>query len=335
MSRRSTLLVGSALVGLLILGTFGKSEGQNPKGSDSMIGTFTAPTLSSTALAGASALRCTAAAGVDKPSGNLGKSAFPSLYERSLELTACTVLHGAAKPPAHATLTGYTQLSTAQRADDPREATLLFDTQRLFDRPWSASFPVLLILGGPAVSAPLGANQKVPVLSGSAEPVRAFALIGADASLATAIPHLVGWQVTRTIATAQAALAAGHPLLALDALRVAVHDAAIDQIVLAGTDLFHPSQPSAVRVAAIELVAAAIAGAKAGSPDADRLAEVALLGWEAEQRARVDTAYVRSLTHAAPQLRGSKLHDRARAVANAPNATELATLLKELAAGLK
>ena len=300
-----------------------------------MTGFFTEQTLTSPALSGAHALRCTATPTAEKPVGSVPKGEVPSHYERGLALTACTVVHGAVTAPASGTLTGYTTLSTHQRADDPREATLTFDAQRLFDRPWPASFAVLIIVGGPMVTASMGANNKMPVLAGSTEHVRAFALLGADAGLDAVIGKLVGWQATRPVEVTRAALGAAHPLVALDALRVAVQDGAVDAIALAGTDLLHPSNPSGVREAAIELVAAGIAKQKAGSPEAERLIDVALLGWEQEQRARVDVAYIRSLANAAPQLRGSKRKPGAQAVANAPIGNDLVTALKALAAGLK
>lgn len=327
---RIGLLAGSIALGLAPNG----STAEPRKDARAMTGYFTEPALTSAKLDAAHALRCTARPKDDKPAGPVPAGGFPSLYERSLELGQCTAIHGGA-PPATATLTGYTQLSTAQRADDPREATLSFDPQRLFDRPWPATFPVLVIVGGPAVSAPMGANQKPPALTGATGAVRAFALVGADASLATAIGRLVGWQPRRGLDATRAALEAGHPLVALDALRVAVDDGDVDGVVAAGTDLLHPVQPSAVRALAIELVAAAIARARPGSPEADRLIEVALTGWELEQRARVDLAYVRSLQHAGPQLRDAKLHARVRALADAPNAREAAAALKDLAAAIK
>lgn len=328
---RIGILAGSIALWLAPSG----SPAEPRKDARVMTGYFTEPALTSAKLGGAHALRCMARPKDDKPAGQAPGSKFPSLYERSLELSQCTGIHGNATAPATATLTGYTQLSTAQRADDPREAMLSFDTQRLFDRPWPATFPVLVIVGGPPVSAPMGANQKQPVLTGTTEAVRAFALTGADAGLATAIPRLVGWQTRRGPEATRAALEAGHPLVALDALRVAVDDGDLDSTVIAGTDLLHPMQPSAVRAQAIELVAAAIGKAKAGSPEADRLIEVALTGWEIEQRARVDLAYLRSLQHAAPQLRASKLHARVRAMADAPNAREQEAASKDLAAAIK
>ncbi len=310
------------------------STAEPRKDARAMTGYFTEPTLTSAKLGGAHALRCTARPKDDKPVGPpAGK--FPSLYERNLELSQCTEIHGNTTAPETATLTGYTQLSTAQRADDPREAMLSFDAQRLFDRPWPVTFPVLVITGGPPASAPMGANQKPPALTGTTAAVRAFALIGADAGLATAIHRLVGWQAKHGLEATRDALDAGHPLVALDALRVAVDDGDVDSTTVAGTELLHPMQPSAVRAQAIELIAAAIAKAKPGSPEADRLIEVALTGWELEHRARVDLAYVRSLQHAGPQLRASKLHGRVRALADAPDARELEAALKDLAAAIK
>jgi len=300
-----------------------------------MNGFFTEQSLISTALAGAYALQCTATPAPDRPAGAETKLGPVSLHERVLELTACSVVRGVASPAAKATLTGYTQLAAVQRADDPRDATLTFDAQRLFDRPWPATFSVLVIVGGPPVVQPMGANHRGAVLTGSSAPVRAFALLGADANLGTEARKLTGWQAKATADTTLAAIRSGHPLLALDALRIAVRDAALDPLVLAGTELLHPSHPSAVRAAAIELLVTALANAKPGSAEAERLVEVVLVGWELEQRDRVELAYLRSLLKVSPQLRAAKLHERARAAGDAPNASELAAALKDLAAALK
>src|SRR5215510_658754 len=96
-----------ALAGAMaVLLACGNSAGEPKKGTSAMTGYFTEPTLSSAALAGAYVLRCSATGTVDKPFGNVPKGGFPSLYERELELAACTVIHGSATAPAKATLTG-------------------------------------------------------------------------------------------------------------------------------------------------------------------------------------------------------------------------------------
>jgi hypothetical protein len=328
MKARTTI----AAIALLACGI---SEGEPKQGASTMTGFFTPQTVTSAALPSAYALQCTATPAGDKPSGAVPAGGFPSLYERSLELTTCTAVHGSSKLPAKVMLTGYTQLAAAQRADDPRDATLTFDSQRLFDRPWPAEFSVLVIVGEPAVAAAMGANSKPPLLSGVSAPVRAFALIGADASLATASRQLVGWTTPRKLEATRAALHAGHPLVALDAMRVAIQDASIEAIALSARELLHPSQPSAVRASAIEMLGDAIANARPGSPEAEQLIEAALVGWELEQRTPVESTYVRSLTKAAPQLRASRLRDRARTVGNSASTSDLAAAQKALSSDLK
>ena len=90
-----------------------------------------------------------------------------------------------------------------------------------------------------------------------------------------------------------------------------------------------------LRVAAIELVGAAIAAAPVGSAQADRLITAAVGGWEAERRAHVDTAYASALRLTVPQLRGSAQLARARALAVDHQIGQLTQLLHQLAADLE
>lgn len=302
-------------------------------------GLYSPPATTSVDLAGVVAIRCTATPRAEEPVGVVAAGGFPGLYRRDFELTECTAVRGRLDAEVRA-IHGYTTLAPLQRVDEPLRPTLALDGGRTFDRPAAGPVPMLVLVGGPAVIAPMGFQGRVATLVDVAgvdlaAPVRAFSLTGADVGLATALSTLVGWQPARSVATASAARASGHAMVAIDALRVAVADGAIDQVELLAVDLLDPSRPAAVRVAAIELVGAAIAAAPVGSAQADRLITAAVGGWEAERRAHVDTAYASALRLTVPQLRGSAQLARARALAVDHQIGQLTQLLHQLAADLE
>lgn len=332
----------AGLAALVLLA--GCSKGRNDahdgvvRVNPSQQGLYSPPATTSVDLAGVVAIRCTATPRAEEPVGAVAAGGFPGLYRRDFELTECTAVRGRLDAEVRA-IHGYTTLAPLQRVDEPLRPTLVLDGARAFERPSTGPVPMLVLVGGPAVIAPMGFQGRVATLvdgggAERAEPVRAFALTGADVGLATALSSLVGWQPARSVATANAARASGHALVAIDALRVAVADGAIDQIEPLAVDLLDPSRPAAVRVAAIELLGAAIAAAPVGSPQAERLITAAVGGWEAERRAHVDTAYAAALGPTVPQLRGSAQRARARALAADHQLGQLTKLLHQLAIDL-
>jgi|GEM_PF-2537790 len=308
-------------------------------GTGSRSSSFARPPLTSAELVGAVVVRCRATPRAEHPVGAVAPGEVAGLFQRDFELAGCAEAHGQ-PPAAAATVTGYTTLAPDRRVDESTEPTLELDGQRLFDRPDTGAIDVVVVVGGPPVVAARGFGGKVATATwsggkGDAGPARVFALAGVDRGLAEAIGALVGWAPARSIATARAAADAAHPLVAIDALRLAVADQADDQIALLAEACLHPGHASAVRVTAIELLGAAIAAAPVGSPPADRLIGVALNGWEQERRASVDTAYLTALTAAAPQLRGSSARTRAGAIPDDHQVRNLSALLDGLAAALK
>jgi hypothetical protein len=158
------------------------------------------------------------------------------------------------------------------------------------------------------------------------QPVRAFLLEGADAALAEAVPALVGWQPKPTLATARAAIAAPHPLIALDALRIASRLAADDQVTLLATWLLHPAQPASVKALAIGQLGESIKQMPRGSPAADALIGIAVTGWEAERAYQIDAAYLRALQSASATIKASSRRRQIEAIAADYQVRELLSL---------
>jgi hypothetical protein len=146
--------------------------------------------------------------------------------------------------------------------DDTRTPTLDLDGQAFFDRAFSRPpEEAVLLIGGPEIPAPMGVMRRTAtVVEGPLEgsPVRAFVAEGADRALPESLPLLVGFQGEPTLASARAATQASHPVVALDALRQAARLGASDQVEVLARSLLHPSQPTSVEAAAIELVTEAI-----------------------------------------------------------------------------
>jgi hypothetical protein len=257
-------------------------------------------------------------------------------------LTGIEVLAGEATPLANEPslfITGATMLSPAQRRSDPRSPTLSLDGQAFFDSPWPGDpVAVLLLIGGPENTPAMGeiaAQARVEAGSLKDQPVRAFRLAGADARLAEALPALAGWQAEQNLETARAALNAPHPLIAIDALRIAVQSRATDQVELLAGWLLHPAQPAGVKAVAISLLGEAIALTTPGSSEADALIGVAVAGWEAERAYPIDASYLRAFQTAAEQVKASERKIQVEAIAGDYQIQELNGLSEALRERLK
>lgn len=266
----------------------------------------------------------------------------PSLYQRRFQLTDPEIIHDsstASENVSPITFSGFTTLAPAQRAIDSRSLTLRLEGQSFFDSKLPlGAMDVLLLIGGPEI-APIaeltvrGASVESGIYKG--QPVRVFLLEGADVTLSQALPSLVGWQVKPTVATAKAAIRAPHPLISLDALRIAAREGASDQVELLSRWLLHPSQPAGVKATAIELLGLAISQLPHGSTETNTLIETASAGWEAERAYQIDTAYLRTLLSIQGHIKKSNQLKRVEAIAEDYQIKELYILAKQLADSLQ
>lgn len=270
----------------------------------------------------------------------------PSLYQRRFGVTDLAVIHAgapagqAAAGPRERALTvfGFTLLAPSQRVNDVRSPSLWLDGQAFFDvglHP--GALEVLLLIGPPAIPPIrgfLGHTAAVESGADAGQPVRAFLLEGADAALPAAFPSLVGWQAAPTLATARAATVAPHPLIALDALRIATRSALSDQVELLAKWLLHPAQPAGVKALAVSLLGEAIKQMPPGSPEADALIGIAVTGWESERSYQTDAAYLRALQSASGNIKASSRLRQVEAIAADGQVRELISLSKQLAKSL-
>lgn len=296
--------------------------------------------LTSADLAGVVAVRGTAKLLEEKPVGP-SRGVAPSLYQRRFELAGLEVIRGsstALEEVDSITFSGFTMLAPAQRVIDSRSPTLRLEGQAFFDSKLpTGSMNVLLLIGGPAIAPIRGfmghsASVESGVYKGQA--VRAFLLEGADVTLPEVLPSLVGWQAKSTLATARAATMAPHPLIALDALRIAARSGASDQAEVLAQWLLHPAQPAGVKATAIGLLGEAINRMSQRSKEADALIGVAVAGWEAERTYQVDAAYLRALQSVSGHAKMSSQLGPVEAIADDYQVRELATLSKQLAKSL-
>lgn len=277
----------------------------------------------------------------EKPIASNGGTA-PSLYQRHFELTDSEFIRNNSTTLENQDsflFSGFTMLAPAQRVIDTGSPTLQLEGQAFFDSKLpSESMDVLLLIGGADITPIMGfMGNSASVESGvyKDQPVRAFLIEGADNTLPQALPSLVGWQVEPTMETAQAAIQAPHPLIAIDALRIAVRSGASEQVELLAQSLLHPAQPAGVKATAIELLGEAINQMPQGSKEADKLIDVAVAGWEAERAYPIDAAYLRALQSASVQIKQSSQLERVKAIADDYQIRELTTLSEQLANSLK
>jgi len=237
-----------------------------PTPSDSSSGFYARPAATSVDLAPATVLRCHVTARGEAIVGHPPAGATSTLARLDYDVADCTAIRGTA-PTGPLALVGFTMLAPAQRADDDAP-TLSFDTRRFFDGP-AHTGDVLVIAGGPAPVPPMGFEGNGPELVAGTQrwPARVIALDGADRDLERALVGVVGWSAARS---PQAALDAGHPLVALDALRVALAARDPEGAELVATGLLQAGSPAAVQAAARAAidVALSIDGKR---PDAERL----------------------------------------------------------------
>lgn len=266
-----------------------------------------------------------------------GSGESPTRFKRHFEVRQLHLIRGAAKLGESLAFEGATEVGPTSRDADVWSPALRLEGEAFLQRALpAAAVPVLLLIGGPPAGGELAgsAAQVVsPVLRG--QPVRAFLLEGADRALGEAIVNLVGWQADPR-AAAQKALEGGHPLLAMDALRVlSARPDAVAQVEGLAKRLTHPAQPAAVRAGALSLVATALQRQAPGSKEANALVGVLLTAYEGERRVSVEAAVLEALTAAAPQVRGSDRVPAARGVAtNSYLAQRLAEKQRQLAAAL-
>ena len=126
-------------------------------------GLYSPPATTSVDLAGVVAIRCTATPRAEEPVGVVAAGGFPGLYRRDFELTECTAVRGRLDAEVRA-IHGYTTLAPLQRVDEPLRPTLALDGGRTFDRPAAGPVPMLVLVGGPAVIAPMGFQGRVATL---------------------------------------------------------------------------------------------------------------------------------------------------------------------------
>jgi hypothetical protein len=264
----------------------------------------------------------------------------PSLYQRRFDFTGLEVIRGSSadlKKVSSIRFSGFTMLAPAQRGIDSHSPTLRLEGQTFFDSKLPQdSMNVLLLIGGPEITPIRGfMGYSASVESGiyKGQPVRAFLLEGADVTLPQALPSLVGWQPKPTVATARAAMMAPHPLIALDALRIAARLGTSDQAELLAQWLLHPAQPAGVRVTTIKLLGEAIKQMPQGSKEADVLIGVAMTGWEAERGYPIDAAYLRALESASEHVKMSR--QLGEAIADDYYIRELTILSEQLANSLR
>lgn len=297
--------------------------------------------LNSAELVKAIAVRGTTKLLEEKPVGSNSGTA-PSLYQRSFVLTGLEVIRGvssAFKKVNPIAFSGFTTLAPIQRSIDSHSPTLRLEGQAFFDSKLHPdSMDVLLLIGGPEITPIrrfMGYSASIESGTYKGQPVRAFLLEGVDVSLPQALPSLVGWQPKPTLATARAATMAAHPLIALDALRIASRTGASDQVELLAQWLLHPAQPAGVKTTAIELLGQAINQMPQGSKEADMLISIAVAGWEAERAYPIDAAYLRTLQSASGHIKSSNQLGRVEAIADDYSIRELTTLSEQLSKTLK
>lgn len=203
---------------------------------------------------------------------------------------------------------GYTTEQPPYRDPDVRTATLHLEGQRFFDRTHSSDpVEVLALVGGPPAAPPTGfAGYFAHVVSGprQGEPVRPFALEGADRALGRAVHHFAGWKNHMNPEVVQQVIDAGHPLIAVDALRIcAGGECGMVEFERLAAHLLHPSETPEAKAIALELVARKLKSQTPGSLNADALVTLTWRAWQFERQYRIGEAYLQVWAGAPEQVK--------------------------------
>jgi hypothetical protein len=184
---------------------------------------------------------------------------------------------------------GYTFDQPPYREPDVWTPSLDLDGQRFFDRAHGKeATDALLLVGGPPAPLPRGAvGRFARVASGprQGEAVRPFALQGADRPLGEAVQRLVGWRDRPAPEVIDQAVDAGHPLIALDALRICTDlECRAGGYQRLARRLLHPSEPPEARAIALGVVGRKLRKLRAGSEEANALVELTWRAWQRERQ---------------------------------------------------
>ena len=229
---------------------------------------------------------------------------------------------------------GYTTAGPGYFEADPETPTLHWNGQRFFDREHSTEvFDALALIGGPPASSPSGfAGNAAHVASGShaGAPVRAFVLDGADASLKDALRSLLGWKDRVSMEAVREAIGAGHPLIAVDAMRICADEGGLAaEFHVLATHLLHPMRPPEAKAIALGLVARRLAGSPPGSAEANALVELTGRAWRFERQYRVAEGYLDVWSGAPEHVRRAPGGDEVTAMALDETAADRLRAMRE------
>jgi hypothetical protein len=200
---------------------------------------------------------------------------------------------------------GFTTHPAPYADPDPETPTLDLDGQRFFDRSHLKGwFPALAIIGGPPAPSPSGfAGNSAHVSAGT--PVRPFVLEGADAPLKDAIHSFLGWKDRVSMEGVREAIEAGHPLIAVDAMRICVEAGSAAEFQTLAAHLLHPTRPPEAKAIALRLLARRLERLQPGSAESDALVELTARAWRFERQHGVAEGYLNVWSSAPEQVKRS------------------------------
>jgi len=247
-------------------------------------------------------------------------AAVPDLVRRRFRLEAPRAVHGTLpSPEIPLEFEGFTTHPSGRRAAAASLPATTLEGQDVFDTELpGGEFPLLVVVGGPAISPRRGHHgQRAAVTSSgplAGQPVRAFLLVGPDKELGAAISRLAGLQTDpRSREALLGALEALHPLAGLDALRIASLPPQDGEILpaLVGA-LLAPGKPEALRAAALEETTYALMRAEEGAPEVEPLLAALIASWQAEGSPALEGRYLEAASEATSLLKGSPQAARVR-----------------------
>lgn len=295
----------------------------------------TPPALTSADLAMVTTVQGTATHLSDTVVSVIEGSTIPALTQRHYQLTIDHVLRGDATHAGQTvTFDGFTTLPAPFRSRDLQSPILSLDGQDFFERDLAGqSVQVVALIGGPPISPAMGFQGKSAFLTdvqGTTQPIRVLLAEGVNATLPQALQFLVGWRKGQSWPQTESLIAAGHPLIPLDALRIYVKQASSVQPMTALAQwLLHPSQPPELKELTLNTLTQLIRNLSPGAPETDELLDTVLMAWRLERQYAVESSYLHFWLAGATQVNAAANAEQIKAIATDETALDQLHALKE------
>ncbi len=269
-------------------------------------------------------------------------SQAPSYYKRIFQLENPQLIYSHKSGitlPESIQFVGYTLLSPLTRLKDTLSPRLDLDNQTFFDEPSAEKTQeVLLIIGGNEVrNRIMGIPENPSVLGDSFQGLatRAFWLRGNNRNLAQNFKYLLGLSSEEPSFQNLDHPSISHPLVFVDALRIAIKKANYPAAISLAKFLIHPSHAQSVKITTLKSLSDLLSQAPSDSEYPAQLLQLLVAGYERERNYPLDKSYMEAFSQLLPNLNSPGLKEKLEGITRDYSLDELIEAREKLAKELK